>query len=371
MIVSDEALETLLWEHIAEYSVHQPNKANNILTKLNEWSGLGRPTDLLQWWKTQDLPFILDMQSYTFWLWTVKGVNYDLFETVHQTLTPVLARSWTVPVIITTGLDDPQIEGGFRMRAFTILDYHFTPTQRGFLVNCPEPLSSSVSLDNALDFLSFVIEKHGSRTLGFRQLVEQRTRSHETVVDGVILMPETEVIPLDYDFESFGKPLEVIVSQPRSGRLSLAELLHVRHRAIINTDWESKLVSLWASIELIWGIEIPDNQFLTQEERDAVEEALSFLEENRRKTVVDHVKSLRKKTRNDRIIEGLEKLACARGKDVRRKVGDIHHLRSKCVHGTLLNSDETQRAEDHLRFMMQVIDELITAKLSEVGISLS
>jgi len=154
---------------------------------------------------------------------------------------------------------------------------------------------------------------------------------------------------------------------------SIARLLHIRHRAIVNTDWESKLIALWASIELIWGTEESEDKFLTSEEQEAIEKALSELSlpDDRRKKVLGHIKILKKRTKNDRIIEGIEKLSCAQGQDISKRIRDTHSLRSKCVHGSLLSSDELQRAQEHIRFMMLAINELITESFSKIGIRLA
>ncbi len=373
-----DTLEKLLREHLSEYGITQPQEANSIQAKLDERSKSERLQPLLMWWKDQPLPSIFDLQRYAFWLWTEKGIDYDLFEAVYYTLTPVESRSRSVPVVITTGLDDPQIEGGFREKTFSILNFRFSPSARGFLVNWSEPPPTTISLETVLEFLSFAIEKGGSVTLGFRPLLFQESRSSKTRVTETTMGSEIQTIPLDYDFDGFEGPLQRINSLPPKSGMSLTQLLHIRHRSILDTNLESKLISLWASIEAQWGTEQKDDHLLAKEEEKTIEERLKFLvDENaedpsqskaKYNRVINHIKTLRRRTKNERIIEGISRLACARDEEVRERVRGIHALRSKCVHGTLLEPTELETAQRHIQFMMRILNELITEEMRGINI---
>jgi len=56
-------------------------------------------------------------------MWTTKKIEYSVFEKAYETLTPLLSRSWQMPIEITDGLDLPLLDGGFLKREFSIFQY--------------------------------------------------------------------------------------------------------------------------------------------------------------------------------------------------------------------------------------------------------
>jgi hypothetical protein len=279
-----------------------------------------------------------------------------------------------MPIVITTGVDDPVFEGGFVEREFSVFQYQFSPSNRALLVTCQELPSASEThaggLDSVLDFLSFVLDKSRSGYLGFRQIASRKTYSSETAIVGVGLGPEIQSLP-DFNFELIEGALRRIGSQREDVGLSLAELLHVRHRAILDSDLESKLIALWSSIEVQWGEEDKQDRLLSPEEHKAVKKALDFLPQGKFSKIIDQISKLKNKARNDKIIEGISNLQCTREWDVKRTIRDIHALRSRFAHGNIMSPDDRAETELCVSIMLQIIDELITQKLAEYNIIFS
>jgi len=372
--MDETLLERLIHEQLNGFEQNNPSGAEHIREAMEVWDRQKGEVSFLAWWKAQDTSWIAALHSYVFWLWREGKIEHGQFETVYTTTAPVLSKSWSMPIVITTGVDDPIFEDGFVERKFSVFQYQFSPSNRALLVTCQELPSTSEThpggLDSVLDFLSFVLDKSGSGYLGFRQIASRKTHSSETAIVGVGLGPEIQSLP-DFDFERIEGALRRIGLQREDAGLSLAELLHVRHRAILDSNLESELIALWSSIEAQWGEEDKQDRLLSPEEYKRVKKALDFLPQGKYSRIIDQISKLKNKTRNDKIIKGISNLQCAREWDVKRTVRDIHALRSRFAHGNIMSPDDQARTERYVSTMLQIIDELITQKLAKYNIVFS
>jgi len=371
--MTDVSLKQLLHKYLVEFRQYNSKNARKVKIGLKKCPKELDNDELILWWKQQDVTWITSIQSYMFWMWTNKKIEYQLFEDAYEALTPVISRSWNMPIEITTGLDSPLLEGGFLSKEFAIFQYRFSPSNHGLVVNSQEypPPKSEGSLDLVLDFLSYVLDKYEFGYLGFRQKPTRKWKFSERTTVGGGLGPEVRQDMLDFDFQQLEEILSVVenVEKETNGELSLTELLRIRHRAILDSSLESKLITLWSAIEATWGEEEKGDFLLTEEENREIAEAIKFLPKVKFNKIIDKVNTLKNKTKNDKIIDEIGKLDCANGiKDLGKKTRDIFSMRSKFSHGSLLSEKDVDIVNHYIAFMMQIFDELISKKLSSNNI---
>ncbi|RJP48930.1 MAG: hypothetical protein C4583_13495 [Anaerolineaceae bacterium] len=366
------SLYQLLQNHLKDFHQHDAFNADNVETALKICPKEINNDDLLHWWQEQDIAWIVSLQSFVFWMWTTKRVEYQVFETTYDALNSPHSKSWNMPIEVTTGLDSPLLEGGFFNREFSILQYRFSPSNHDLVVTnqeLPFSLKTIESLDIALDLLSFLLDKYSFGYLGFRQKPARKWQFFESKLIGGMLGPEIRQDILDFDF----KQVEDIILRVESESggadrsFSLTELLQVRHRSVLDSSLESKLVTLWSSIEALWGKEDEQDFLFSADEKDEISKALSFLGSKHSK-VVELLGKMKSKTKNEKIIEEIQQLECVKGWEVDKTVKRIHDLRSKFVHGGILREKQVSEVIRLISFMMKILNELIAKKLLELNI---
>lgn len=331
---------------------------------------------IIEWWEKQNDHYALALINFLFWMWTTKRIEYNVFELAYETLNPLVSQSWQMPIEISSGLDLPLLEGGFLNREFSIFQYKFSPANHGFQVNCevfPEPVKKTDDFDAILDFMSFLIGKYNYGYLGFRSIPSRKWSYSSRTTIGSGTGPEVRQDMIDFDFQQIEEIIRHLSNvMPLIVRgLSLPELLRVRHRAILDSSLESKLITLWSAIESQWGQEEKNNELLSEEEIGLLQKAITFLGKEKSDTVIKHVKKLNVKTKNDRIIAEVEKIKSVAGWEVNKTIKDIFSLRSKFAHGGLLREKEVEKVKKYISFMLQIIDELINDQMSEIGVRFS
>jgi hypothetical protein len=366
--MTEESLRRLLGRYFVEFRQHDSGNAGKVKAGLKKCPKELDNDDLILWWKQQDTTWITSLQSYMFWMWTSKKVEYQVFENIYENLTPVISQSWNMPIEITTGLDSPLLEGGFLSKEFSIFQFKFSPSNHELVVTSQEipPPKNRGSLDLVLDFLSFMLDHYEYGYLGFRQKPTRKwSFSQRTTLEGG-LGPEIRQDMLNFDFQQFEKVLTRIASDENQadGELSLVELLRIRHRAILDSSLESKLITLWSSVEAMWGEEEKEDILLTKEEKEKVADSIEFLPETKFRKVVERVSTLKNKTKNDKIVEEIGKLDCGKSiEGLSKKVRDIFSMRSRFAHGKFLSEQDVDVVSHYVTFLMQIFDELIAKQL--------
>ncbi len=99
------SLKILLDNYIEEFQQHNSINALNVQNGLKNLPKELDNDDLINWWRQQDLSLVASLQSYMFWMWTNKKIENQLFEGTYDTLTPLVSKSWNMPIEITTGLE--------------------------------------------------------------------------------------------------------------------------------------------------------------------------------------------------------------------------------------------------------------------------
>ena len=190
--MSEISLKRLLHKYLTEFQQHNSANARIVKMGLKKYPKELDNDDLIAWWKQQDITWITSLQSYMFWMWTDKKIDYQLFEDAYENLTPVVSESWNMPVEITTGLDSPLLEGGFLSREFSIFQYKFSSSNHDLMVTSQEypPPRTAGNLDLVLDFLSFLLDKYNFGYLGFRQKPTRKWKFSERTIVGGGLGPE-------------------------------------------------------------------------------------------------------------------------------------------------------------------------------------
>jgi hypothetical protein len=364
-------LVSVLQKNINDFAQKDPKNAQLVRKVIEDW-GTQKDDRFLDWLKKQDSSRVLPFHSYLFWLWRRQEIEQETFEDFYGATNQLISQSWSMPLVITTGIDDPVFEGGFIDREFSVFQFKFTPSHRSLLIigqEYPKSEGKQTDLGDLLDFLSFLLGKSGSGYLGFRQIISRKTVTSYRSLTGSTIGAEIQNLP-DYDFEIIENALLRVGNQldDNASGLTLSKLLHIRHRAILDSNLESKLITLWASMEAQWGEENNEDHLLTEEERKQIKKAISFLPENKSSKVIDRISSLKSKTKNDRIIEGISKLDCSQGKNVNEFVRDAFKLRSKFSHGEAMKLDNQKKINEHIAFMLMIIEELIVEKFAEKNI---
>ena len=367
------SLKEAIFNNLDQFAANDSQNASEVKKVLEVLPQELDNEEIITWWKEQDINYALALINFLFWMWTTKRIEYHIFESAYETLNPLVSQSWQMPVEISSGLDLPLLEGGFLNREFSIFHYKFSPSNHGFQVSCelfPEPVNRMDNLDIVLDFMSFLLGKYDYGYLGFRSIPARKWKyqSRATIEGGT--GPEVRQDMMDLDFhqiEEVIKHFSTVMPLITEG-LSLPELLRVRHRAILDSSLESKLITLWSAIEAQWGQERKNNELLSEEEMEKLQESLTFLTEEKIDTVIKHVKRLNSKTKNDRIIAEIEEMNSLRGWDINKAIKDIFSLRSKFAHGGLLKEKEVGKVRNYISFMLQIIDELINYQLFEIGV---
>ncbi len=191
------------------------------------------------------------------------------------------------------------------------------------------------------------------------------------------LGPEIRQDILDFDCKQIEEILRGIKNEENKPdrKLSLIELLRIRHRAILDSSLESKLITLWAGIEEMWGEEKDQDLLLSKDEHKNIKKAIKPLVYSKKvpqkyNLIIQVISKLKNKTRNEIIIEELGKLECAKQwSDLPKTIGEIFACRSRFAHGKSLKEDDVSLVNNYISYLMKVFDELISKKLSELGIA--
>jgi hypothetical protein len=380
--MDNESFEHLIRDNLDKYQQADAKNIANaryIRKSLKLWNR-GKAKHIgsfLDWWKEQDLQRIVALQSYLSYLANIeKKIDLKLFEDIYYALTPILSRSSTMRVVITSdNLDEPNIEGGFLKDKFSIFQYDFSPSNHELQVtNRDEAIEKPYTLDFILDFLSFLVNKAGEGFLGFRRIPSSEWVSSETALIHSSLGPEVKVAFPDYDFRHVEKGLKQLKDQDEESDSFLARLLHVRHRALLESNLESRLITLWAFIEDLWAEEETDDKLLTHEESEKIRTALknSSVPPEKLQEVMNVISVLKKKsnTKHAKITEQIIKLESGKGWDI-EKTKKVHRMRSKFAHGNRMKPDQEQDVRHYISFLMEILNELIAKEFSIYDIAFS
>jgi hypothetical protein len=289
---------------------------------------------------------------------------------MYEYLNPVLSKETSLPIEITDGLDYPLFHDGFLGHEFTLFNYRFTPADKGWLISfteLPEAQQPRYDLDQLLDIFSYMLDCHGYQALGFRQLKKRTFHMSTTALISSGMGPESRLLP-DYDFKTIENGLSQIQLSVTVRGLSVQQLLRVRHRAILDSSLESKLITLWAAIEAEWGEENHEDQLITREEKRQIEENLKFLGEEKVKKIIEQIGRLKSTTKNDRIAAGVGALDCTKGLNAGELVREIGRWRSKFAHGEALDEKDRDKVTGMINTLMQILNEVIRKQFESIGI---
>lgn len=361
----------ILEENVDSFLLTDKANAHLIRRNLKNWSRSHKSVELLEWWKEKGQRSIAALQSYLFWLMRNAKLPYMEFEDMYTFLTPVLSTETSLPIEITDGLDYPLFHEGFFGHEFTLFGYRFTPADKGLLVTFTVPSQAHqprYDLEQLLDIFSYLLDCNGHQALGFRPINKRAWHTSITALISSGVGPESRLLP-DYDF----KKIEVVLSQFQFAEtdqgLSLEQLLRVRHRAVLDSNLESKLITLWSAIEEHWGERDHGDQLITAEEKRQMKKHLAFLGESKVDKVIQKIAELKIKTKNQRISEGVRTLACIEGYDADRLIKEIHGFRSKFAHGKAMDETERKRVLEIISIAMQILNEEIEHYFSVAGIA--
>lgn len=378
--MNEESLEHLIRDNLSKF---QKADTQNIVNaryvrqalklwdkKKQEYGG-----HFVDWWKKQDLQYIVAFQSYLFYLWTVeKKIDGKFFDDTYYALTPILSKSWSMRVvIITSDSDEPNIDGGFLKDKFSIFQYDFSPSNHQLQVTCQDDdLKNLYTLDFVLDFLSFLVNKSGEGFLGFRQIPSSKWVSSETSLVHTSMGTEVKIAFPNYDFRYIENGLERLNIQDESQDSFPLRLLHVRHRALLESNLESRLIALWAFVEDLWADDETDDKLLTSEEFNKVKNALATgsIPSEKLEEIINVISSLKKKsnTKHAKITNQIKKLECGKEWQI-EDTREIHRMRSRFAHGNLMKPSQEQDVRRYIAFLMEILNELITQEFLKYGIN--
>ena len=360
------------YEEMDPKNIENVKEIHKILQSKNK---INPKQDLISWLIDQEVIFRIPFQSFFFWLWQQKIIDYIVFEKIHDELTPVTSKSWSYPLIITKGTDDPLLEGGFIDHEFSIFQYKFIPSNHGFLLECQifPKLTSTTNLnpDSILSFFSFVLEKSNYGYLGFRQIKARKFENTKTeAIEGGV-GPEIRIVE-DFDFSIFEGVLHRLENLPTNEDFSIFELLNIRHRAINDSSNESKLITLWSYIEAQWGnIDKEDSLFSNEEKEDIKKGLKKILKVEKYKKAIEVVFKLKNKTQKEKIIERISYFLSENYMFIKGEIDSIYLLRNKVAHGDLLNPDEEKELATLIPFLFRIINVQISLKMEEVSIHIN
>lgn len=375
------SLRKLLNDNLPEFGMKAPEFATIIQDVLEDAPLELDNDDLLNWWKQLGIAKTMPFHSFLGWMWTKNLIEYKQFEKINKIFDPVVSQSWTVPIEITTGLDSPLMEGGFLSHDFSIFKYRFHPSSHRISVTfntSPSSDNNSENLDLVLDFLSFMLDRYNFGYLGFRQLLSHKSHFVERKTVAIGRGPEIRQDMLDFDFSEVEKVLSHLASQEdKQDSFSALNLLRIRHRAILDSSLESKLITLWAGIEELWGDEAYQNSLLSQNEYSKIKRAIKPIvytskAPQKYNLIVQLIGKLKIKTKNERIIDELRKLECSgQWDDIPKTIGSIFSYRSKFAHGKSLEVGDLDLVRSYISYLIAVFDELISDKLLQQRIILN
>lgn len=382
MNMDDESFERLLRDHLRKFQkadAKHVTHARNVRKSLKLWNEAKEKYDgsLLNWWKQQDLQKIIALQSYLFYLATVvEKMDLKLFGDIYDTLTPILSRSSNMRVVITSdSLDEPNIDGGFLKENFSIFQFDFSPSDHALQVTSrDDAIEKPYTLDFILDFLSFLVNKAGEGFLGFRPIPSSKWVSSETAVLHTSMGPEVKVAFPNYDFQYIEKALKQLDVQDEAQDTFLVRILHVRHRALLESNLESRLIVLWAFIEDLWTEDETDDKLLTHEEYEVLKNAVrtTTIAPEKLTEVLHVISGLKKKsnTKHAKITEQINKLEVGKEWDIEctRKV---HQMRSRFAHGNMMKPNQEPEVRRYITFLMEIINELIAQEFLKNGVRFS
>ncbi|MBI5934264.1 MAG: hypothetical protein HY867_11200 [Chloroflexi bacterium] len=376
-----DSLFELLQRHLKEFHHHDSINASNVEDALKNCPKAIDNDDLLHWWHEQDTRWIASLLSFMFWMWTTNRIEYRFFETTYDFLNSPHSKSWNMPLEITTGIDSPLLDGGFLGKGFSISQYRFSPSNHDLVVTKQEfPVSSKTiqSLDLALDYLSFLLDKSSLGHLGFRQKPARKWQLFENKIVGGMLSPEIRRVIPDFDFTVIEDDLLEIESNDwvSNNGFSLIELLRVRHRAILDSSLESKLITLWAGIEEMWGEELEQDFLLSSDEYKKVKKAIrpifnTKIAHQKYDVILQVLSKLKSKTKNEKIIKELDNLECSKQwPDLKKTIGEIFSFRSRFAHGKSISANDINLVNLYISYLIHVYDELILQRLKALGVTI-
>jgi len=318
--------------------------------------------ELISWWKEQKTEWITALQSFMFWLCTQKQIEYSLFEQVYNSLTPIQSSEKSIPIEISNGMDNPIFHDGFIEHPFSVFNYKFSPSNKGLVVTYDKNQISEEGkigiLDQFLDFFSFLLSSNGYYCTGFRKLLSRTFTNSSTslIVSG--LGPESRRLP-DFDFLQIEEMLSSIGNDDGE-KISIWELLRIRHRAVLDSTLESKMLTLWSAFETLWGEENQNDRLFSESEKYEIKKALNFLSPEKNKKVLESINKIKTKTKNDYLISEISKFKCMLNINTSKTVREMFYYRSKFAHGGAIAEDEQDRVTYLVSLMFKILEELIT-----------
>lgn len=325
---------------------------------------------IITWLKKQDLEIILPFQSFLFWLATINKIPFPDFEEFNSFSNPMLSREIHLPVIMTSGLLTPVFKGGIANKTVEILNYKFEPSGNNKIIiswndteNDQVPM---VGIDLLLDILSFEHFLKSFPDIGFiQQTLQKSIETKNKIIDSksyatLANLPEIDV-----------KEIELISSrclnQPTSG-LSIAQLLRLRHRAIQDSNLESRLITLWSAIECEYDNN--SNEKTLRYTSEEINEIKNSIDKKYRNDVINCISNLKKVTRKENIISNLSKLEVFKNREsIPNLVNEIKRYRNKFAHGTPIEPEEINIVRSHVTLLFNIINEIVLNKLNQVNIA--
>ena len=370
MAISNEEFESIVQNNLSVYQKEEEKGAKQILHALPKWRK--SKTNWLLWWKQQNLELRINVQNFLFWLVRNNKLSINVFENIHNELTPVQTASKSIPVSMVESDGTPKFEGGIVRQEWALCNYSFKNIDESGKWNVtyqtrPSENAPTDELDLVLSALSFAVKLNQKiAKIGFVPHYYQETTQSQTEAVFVGSSPTVHMLP-EIDFSKVEK-LVVLSKMASKKGLSIEELLRVRHRAIADSSNESKLVTLWGVIEIEFGDTKKSEKLFDEEEIGKLKKALGEVTSDisKQDKVINEVSKLKKKTKNDVIKEATKILKCSIGHDVDQEIQSVISLRGRLAHGAAI--DESQRHEllRGVTFLFAIIDELIENKLADV-----
>jgi hypothetical protein len=367
MTIPNEEFENFIKTNLPIYRKTEDKSAKKILRALPKWRKA--KINWLIWWKGQNLELRINLQNFLFWMVREGKLSIEIYENIHNALTPIQSSSKSIPVSLVESSGTPKFEGGIVEQEWTICNYSFKSTnETGKWDVCyqtyPNENTPSAELDLVLSALSFEV-KHNQRKakIGFMPFYYQETTQSQTEAAFVGLHPTIHTLP-EIDFGQVEKLITISQVENKKG-LSIAELLRVRHRAITDSSDESKLITLWGVIEIEFGDNKKRENLFEEEEirklRKVLEEITTDL--GKQDKIIQEISKLKKKTKNTIIKEAINVLKCSNGHDIDTEIESIVGLRGRLAHGAAIDKSQRLKLLQGVTFLFEIINEIIENKI--------
>lgn len=335
---------------------------------IERWRATTPRPAFTSWWHEQEFLDRIGLGLYLGWLLANGGVEQPAVLAMLEATTIREPRTHSVPIAVTTGFDDQPVDGGVFSETFELLGFRFSPGTTGFVVSFTDgQVVNRVTLEMILQFGSFYLSQLGTGPVGLRPVWARRTTTSNSDVVSAIIGSPVQLMPLlDTAF------IDAAVRRMAAGGPlqsdTVQRLLRIRHRAILEASIESKVVTLWAFLEDLWGIPEDSDRLFRRDELSAIRKALTFLGKQRCDRAVSQLEKLRVRTQNQRIAADMATLKCANGINTETRVRELHSLRSTFAHAGAATPLQIQRAHEAYHLMLSIIDELIVIELAQLGI---